>query len=697
MAIANIYAETGSGFIRSHGRTWAEARDGTYLVDLNPLTNPVNGLMAGGWLSVTEFLMRVFLYFDLSDYSASQINSVKLKFWPSSIERSASYPLTYITEGHQGDPLTVAHFDTGAPYTQRDEVTDLGNDDKTNFTLETLSEITLNAAGRTLVMASMGGTLMLCIRDDYDIEDFPFPGATDSWVMFYNPSASGKEPYLELDYIPSEGLHVVLAGTTDIVDEVLGLTTSRGRDDELADTATGQAVLTVDNNDGDYAPENAGGAYYGTLDLGVVVEIYETIGGTDYDIFKGKIDDILPKDSAAVEGRTADIVVLDGMDDMAQREISIAKLTDTSADALIDDALDDMSDAEDRSLDVGIDTFDQGWFHKEDALPAIQDVAKQDGGFFYVDVDGTRVFENRHHRLQGAHITSQHDFGASVHDIGYRYNKRFIFNHARITGKTYIADGVDNLLWSAKTGDDDEAPYISPGETLTLIAELGLGLNSYDSLVKGTHWDANTSSDGTGTDVGADIALVETQKGQAVELAFTNNGSDGAYLVAPTAPPGGETGVTALVYGKLLQEHNFTMVVEDTTSRDAYGPRSFELTARFQSRPQQVLSYANAIVAWYKDPIPTPVSFAIKGEIDATNRLWAVKLKLSDRITLASTRLSFDTDFFINRIDHNYDIRQAKFGHVTTFFVQRVSGSPAGWLLGTIGFGELGETTYLVW
>jgi hypothetical protein len=505
--------------------------------------------------------------------------------------------------------------------------------------------------------------------------------------------------------LPSTGLVLTVCGL-DVLAYILGIHTERGRDDELADTGTGSALLTMDNNSGDFSPENTGGAFYPTLDLGCAVVIQENVQGTDYDVFRGKVDKIIPKDSPDVTGRTADLAVLDGMDDLAQREISIAKLTGTTADALIDDALDEAGwGAGDRNLDSGVDTFEQGWAHRESALAFILDVAKQEGGFFYVDTDGKATYENRHHRIQGAHLTSRHDFSTAIGDVQYEFSKRFLFNKSRITGKAYIVDPDDAFLWSAKTGNNQEAPFVGPGDTVTIIAELPLALDSFTALgAGGTYWNANSAADKSGTDVTSDFSIVVTQKGQQLEIAITNAGSVGGYMVAPDTLPGSPvpddlTGQTLLIVGKLLQEYDLAFVVEDATSKSTYGARSWDFDSRFNSRPQQLIAYANHIVTRFKDPVPTPVSFTIQVEVDDTNRQWAVDLKLSDRCTVASTRLGFDQDYYVNKIEHDYVIRGSKYSHSVTFHLERTAGAAEGiaWLLGEVGFGELGTNTYLVW
>jgi hypothetical protein len=702
----SIRPTSASRFIFATHSGWANARNGSGATLVAPTgTNPDYLLGVMAYQPGTYFIYRTFLKFDLSGIgSGAVINAAHFKLWVQANTGSTAKSIV-MTQGYQADPVVVANFDTSG-YTQRDDTTSFGSQTKLNLAAGAYRTITFNAAGLAAIQAAAGGTLLLCLRDSKDIDDVTDGNANETFY-FYSEQESGKQPSIEItDYDSANRIVSTICGI-DFSDYILGITTERGRDDELADTGTGTALLTVDNNEGDFSPENTGGAFYPTLDLGCAVVLQEVADGTTYNLFKGTVDKIIPKDAPDVVGRTADIAVLDGMDDMAGTQISTAKRTGTTADVLIGDALDEIgwpAAPGGRTLDAGVDTFEQGWAHRESALEFCQDVARQDGGFFYIDTDGKAIFENRHHRIQGAHLTSRHDFGTAHRDVEYEFSKRFLFNKARITGKTYIVDTSDEFLWSAKTGNNNEAPFVGPGETVTIIAELSGAVDSFTAFgAGGTYWNANSVSDKSGTDLTSDWTVTGTAKGQQVEIAVVNNGSIGGYLVAPDSLPGEVpatlTGQTLLLIGKILLERDIAFVVEDATSQSSYKTRSWELDARFQSRPQQLIAYANHIIARFKDPVPTPVSFSIVAEVDATNRQWALDLKLSDRCTVASTRLGFDQDYYVNKITHVYEIRGSKFSHWVTFRIERTAGAAEGvaWLLGEAGFGELGQKTFLVW
>jgi len=263
-----------------------------------------------------------------------------------------------------------------------------------------------------------------------------------------------------------------------------------------------------------------------------------------------------------------------------------------------------------------------------------------------------------------------------------------------------LATIEDELVWSAHAGDAG-APYIPQNTSLSLWAEFNAPLATYDSLVAGTHWNANTEADKSGVDITANIALVQTQYGQSVKLVFTNNGSQGAYLVVPDSPPlGAPSDRTVLVYGVLYAEEVMAITEEDATSQLAYGKRSLEVDARFKSNPNDIRAYAEYLKLRYKDALPRASSvkhISRRAYPDTTIRVQCLTRHISDRITLKSTLLGFDQDYFINKVVQDYILREGGFVHETTWFVERVSGSYEGvfWLLGVAGYSELGETTVL--
>lgn len=559
------------------------------------------------------------------------------------------------------------------------------------FTLRkngTDTDLTCTISGNDTTGSDLSNSVVLLDDDYVDLKVVPSGTPATSPAFFGALQTAAQE----------DGVFVEMA-SLDITDKILGVRTERGKDSELGHAATGIALLTVDNFDGDFSPENSGGAYFGTLDLGISIEVYEVYLGVRYDHFTGKIDKIEPH--AELDNLIASIIALDGSDDLNIVEIETALRTATDSNALVGDILDAAAwPAGDRDLDAGVDTFAVAWFHQVLALAALHDLELQEKSFFYIDVDGDAQWEDRHHRLTGAHIISQADFEDTAVELPYEWSKRNIGNYARLTGKRYTIDADNTYLWGIFTGASG-APLVPAGSSITLWGIFTLALASFVALVAGTHWNANTAFNKTGTDVTSDVSLVTTQFGQILKMVFTNAGLVGAYLVIPDTPPAGVPSArTAIVMGKLYQEDEITHIEEDSASRISYGKRSIEIVATYKSNPNDLRAYAEWLIARFKDPVPSAVSVTHKAMTawpDDTIKIQCLSRKISDRITVKSTKLGVDQDYYINKVIQDYQLRSGIFEHRCTWIVERAEGTAESlyWLLGEVGFSELGETTKL--
>lgn len=535
---------------------------------------------------------------------------------------------------------------------------------------------------------------------------------TDCGETFYGDDMVFPDRiYVFLGTQASPELHELTAPSNSGVRGVLACRTEIGWDEELQEASAGVCNLTLDNHGGDYSPERTDGAYYGDLDLGKYITVYEVFQGVKYDHFTGRIDNIDPH--AELDNQVAFILAVDGMDDLKQLEINTVLRTNTDVGELGEDVLDAAAwPAGKRAIGTGADTLQLGWFHKTDGLAAFRLLEAIENGRFYIANTGDATLEGRHARLLGDALISQASFDDTADEIAYDWSKRLVRNLIVVRGRRYyvgtatlwsgydLAEITDELIWSAHTGDTG-APYIPQGTSLTLWAEFNAPLGTYDSLVSGTHWNANTVFDKTGTDVTANISLVQTQYGQSVKLVFTNNGSQGAYLVEPDSPPvGAPSDRTVLVYGVLYAEEVMAITEEDGTSQDAYGKRSLEIDAKFKSNPNDIRAYAEYLKLRYKDALPraaTVKHVARRAYPDTTIRVQCLARFISDRVTISSTKLGFDQDYFINKVVQDYIQLEGGMVHETFWSVERISGAYEGvfWLLGVTGYSEIGETTFL--
>jgi len=92
-----------------------------------------------------------------------------------------------------------------------------------------------------------------------------------------------------------------------------------------------------------------------------------------------------------------------------------------------------------------------------------------------------------------------------------------------------------------------------------------------------------------------------------------------------------------------------TVNVTDATSIDLFGRRELNLTWALGQTQTQMESIIAGYLAIYKDPLPYLI-MTLKGTIDALI-LQIFTRKISDRITIVSSGLGLNADFFINGIN----------------------------------------------
>lgn len=727
MALYTIPASSNGRLVGWPAGTWASIWGGTQGKVYGPTeTNPDNLSAPMTTKTVSDWLFRSYMDFDLTPYTAADFDEVtEANIYVYIPGAGVANPNTQGITAANAVNITKGVWTNLPPqypadWTPQNTETTIQGSLTSTPSLGGYAAIPFNSTGLTWLGTMAGQNLKICLRFTRDIDNNPWLPPATAVMWHYLTQESGKGPYIEFTGYSSNRIYVFLGDYDDptkyeLTDpddaKVFAARTERGWDEELQQASTGIAEITCDNHLGDFSPENTGGAYYGDLALGKYITVYEKYNGTIYRHFKGRITKITPH--AEWDNQVAYILAADGMDDLAELEINTQLRTNTDTGTLIGDILDAAGwPAGDRDIDSGIDTLNLGWFHKIKALVAIRILENIELGRFHITPTGDARWENRHARLAGDGLVSQHDFEDTAVELPYEWSKSQVKNRVLVRGRRYFIGGVqlfsgydmgeidDELIWSAQSGDTG-APLISKSGSLELWAEFNVPLESYDSLVKGTHWNANTEPDKTGDDVSDNITLTQTQYGQSIRLLFENSGDQDAYLVEPDSPPAGApSDRTALVYGVLYSLEPMAILKEDTTSQDDYGKRGLELDVPFKSNPNDVEAQASFLLSKYKDAVPRAISVRHTARTawpDDTIRVQCLVRDISDRITLKSTLLGIDQDYYINKVIQDYVFLEAGIVHETTWIIERALGTAEGvwWLLGVTDFGELGETAKL--
>lgn len=313
-----------------------------------------------------------------------------------------------------------------------------------------------------------------------------------------------------------------------------------------------------------------------------------------------------------------------------------------------------------RDLNTGQTTMDF-WFFPVSAKPsAIKEINKIEDtelGWFRESERDDVVFENRHYRLSGARLTSQATYADDGSGGAITYQRipqedpvQDVYN--RITAKV-PNQSLASLatLWTLpSTGAN--SPLVGPGETQRFLAQYptpdavtqDIGA-VWTTLAENTDYEANSASDGSGTDLSGSLTLTLTK---ALDIMVISIKNDHATLSAY---------ITLLqARGQAVQAGDVQELEEfDQTSIDNFGDREYPVSAEFVPNVQEAINQVRYLLANNKDIAPKmSISFLASKDIAHTKE--AATRRLSDKLVIisnAATKLGLVSEkVFVERIDH---------------------------------------------
>jgi len=413
---------------------------------------------------------------------------------------------------------------------------------------------------------------------------------------------------------------------------------SRGKSSELGKADVGQCSITLNNADGLYTPSNSGGSLYGSLLPKRPIRVYYSSSGTDYSLFYGFIEEIIPHPHLLEQDCI--ITAIDGLDFLSRHDIATALYKDALTGTIHGYILTDAGwSATMRTLDTGQDTVPYWYGHDVKARFAQEEIDDSEQGFSYVDGAGYFNFEDRHHKSTSTHQTSQATFSNTMSNITYSLNPRNVYNIIKVTVTPWELQSFATL-WTLQ-----EIPSIPAGESRTWWADASVNgqsvfVDAWTTLVATTDYTANSASGGGGTDMTSDIAVALSKLAKTMKITLTNNGSVPAYITLLQA--------RGTYYDDLTK---VTLKAEDSTSQTAYQKRTFELNGKYMTDADKAQDYVTYAIGKYKDPRAELSMSAINQ--DATILTSILSLEISDRITVVNTLLGINDDYFIDFMEHD--------------------------------------------
>ena len=492
----------------------------------------------------------------------------------------------------------------------------------------------------------------------------------------------------------------------DVTSRVRSLEWGRGRD--YASQLTGRsnagfARIVLDNRSGDYSSFNAASPIAGNILPGRPVRIYGNSGSFPYTFpiafntnicWTGWLQRIMPAPSI-YGAHTVMLEAIGSLGFLAQRLIELAMSASQRTDLLIGAILDELDWKttshllKARSLSTGQTTITRHWCERKSALEAIREVEETEAGFVLESKAGAVVFQDRQYRLSGAALTSQLTISdAAAHSysaIEQQDPLPAIANILETEVQLYAVGGLAVLWTLAETGLN--SPLIErDGGTRTFWAQYpnpdsavdGIAVDAWTTPVATTDYTVNTAADGTGTDITADVSVSVEKFGQTMKITLTNANAADGYVTFLQARG---TAVTASDPVKVRRE--------DSTSQGKYGERMWSNPAKFVPDTAEAEDWARFHLGIYKDPIPVlAVSFAANRPEMLGH---AMSRDIGDRVTVVSSNLGINGDFFIEAEHHQVDAHEQ---HRVTWELSDAERFSDFWVLGTSALGATSRLAY---
>ena len=226
----------------------------------------------------------------------------------------------------------------------------------------------------------------------------------------------------------------------DVSDQVISITTERGRNALADQFQAGQMTLKIADQNGDFNPLNTSSPYSPYLTPMKKVQITATFNGVTYPLFSGFITSYLSSVSKDSNVAYTTIYAVDAFKLLNNAQIST--VTGAAAGDLsgtrVNQILDQISwPATMRDVDAGLTTLqaDPGTFRT--SLAALQTVSDSEYGAFYMDASGNAVFQDRSvtaSSIGGTATTfADNGTGISYFNALWVLNDVLIFNTANIT------------------------------------------------------------------------------------------------------------------------------------------------------------------------------------------------------------------------------------------------------------------------
>jgi len=452
---------------------------------------------------------------------------------------------------------------------------------------------------------------------------------------------------------------------------------SSGGESRFARMQVGVCDLSLDNYDRRYDPWYVTSPLYPDVQPGreIRLRVQDGSGGGTYNLFRGKIDEI--PNSGGRKTALARLVASDGWRILLDRRATVALRTNTTADVLMDDVLDDVGwlATWGQSLDVGSDVIPYGWVNDQSAFDALHDLSESEMGLTYIGGDGKIYFKSRHTLLLEAAALA-----LTESEVG---NEPVVTNPwESVKNKISVRAYPRQLAALGEIWRLDELRAVQPGSAVTLwgtFRDQNYNATIAQDVVPPaptTDYTMNTQADGGGTNLTGSFTVTATLFAGSVKLVVTNGSGFEGYITL------------LKIRGRALESLNVSASIsESSASQAVYGRRQLTLELPFQQQTLVANDMSDWLLSWLTSPLPTVV-------VEIVDRP-SVQFgyDLGTLITFTSAYYGIAHSFRIAKIQH--DSMESMQAIRTRWTLEPAAAFQAYWQLGVAGYDELGVNSRL--
>jgi len=199
------------------------------------------------------------------------------------------------------------------------------------------------------------------------------------------------------------------------------------------------------------------------------------------------------------------------------------------------------------------------------------------------------------------------------------------------------------------------------------------------------HYLMNSEEGGGGDDLTSDFVVTPTEGGFACKWDIENTGTTPGYITLLKA-----TGKSVTDLEQVTQESI------DATSIKQHGTMELDWDMPYQEDPLVARDAAQFLRTSLKSPWTALKAVSYYANDSSTLMGYAMAREPGDRITLTETMTGISSDWFINGVEFDFEPSVGGEKIEVTWYITPARDS-LFWAIGTVGYSEIGETTYVTY